>query len=190
MLVQCTSRDFVHILAISDRRLFRSVLIPLFFSKDGLNLLVKILTTMAHEQNLEGLFNRDAPLEVLIVHQERHQVVELTGLEVARIRDATLVHSLEFLLADETVQVIIDLPNDELDVGACRSASEELERASDVHRANLIVIVLLGSVAAAQKLEHSIQLLLLNGLNFNRLEDLSWTRLQFFHLISVMFKFF
>ena len=96
---------------------------------------------MAHEQNLEGLFNRDAALEVLIVHQERHQVVELTGLEVARIRDATLVHSLELLLADETVQVIIDLPNDQVDVGASRPASKELKCASNIHCADLVRIV-------------------------------------------------
>ena len=190
MLVQCSPRDFVHILAIGDRWLLRGVLVPLLFSKDGLDLFVKVLTAVTHEKNLQGLFDRDASLEVLIVHQERNQVVELTGFEVAWVGDAALVHSLEFCLANVTVQVIIDLPNDELDISASWAASEELKRARDVHSTNLIVVLLLGSVAGAQKLEHAIKLLLLDGLDLDCLEDLSWTRLQFLHLDVFGFKFF
>ena len=132
---------------------------------------------MTHEQNLERLLDGDAPLEVLIVHQERDQVVELSWLEIAGVGNATLVHRLELLLADETVQVVIDLPNDQLDVCARRPAPEELKRASDVHRAYLIVVLLLCSVATAQEIEHSVKLFLLNGLDLDRLENLSWTRL-------------
>ena len=190
MLVQCTSRDFVHVLAIGDRWLLGRVLVPLFFSKDGLDLFIKVLTAVTHEKNLQGFFDRDASLEVLIVHQERNQVVELTGFEVAWIRDATLVHSLEFLLANVTVQVVIDLPDDEFNIGTSWSASEELKRTRDVHSTNLIMVLLLGSVAGAQKLEHAIKLLLLDGLDLDCLKDLSWTRLQFLHLDFVRFKFF
>ena len=190
MLVQCTPRDFVHVLAIGDRWLLGRVLVPLLFSKDGLDLFIKVLTAVTHEKNLQGLFDRDASLEVLIVHQERNQVVELTGFEVAWIGDAALVHSLEFLLAHVTVQIVIDLPNDEFDIGASWSAAEELQRARNVHSTNLIVVLLLGSVAGAQKLEHAIKLLLLNGLDLDRLEDLGWTRLQFLHLDLGRFKFF
>ena len=81
---------------------------------------------MAHEENLESLFDGHASLEVLIVHEERHQVVELSWLEVARVRNATFVHSLEFELADITVQIVIDLPDDELNIGAGWAAAEEL----------------------------------------------------------------
>jgi len=137
---------------------------------------------MTHEQDLQSLFDGDTSLEVLIVHQEGYQVVELAWLQVAWIRDAALVHRLELLLAHETVQIIVDLPNDELNIGAGRAATQELKRAGNVHRADLVVIVSLGSVAAAQEFEHTVQLFLLNGLDLNSLEDLSWTRLQFLHL--------
>ena len=190
MLVQGSPRDFVHILAIGDGWLLRGVLVPLLFSKDGLDLFIKVLTAMTHEKNLQGLFDGDASLEVLIVHQERDQVVELARFEVAWVGDAALVHSLEFLLANVTVQVVINLPNDELDIGASWAASEELQRARNVHRTNLIVVFLLGGVTGAQELEHAIKLLLLDGLDLDRLEDLGWTRLQFLHLGFFSFKFF
>ena len=177
MLVQRSPCYFVHIFAVGDRWLLRSVLVSLLLTEDGLDFFVKVLTSMTHEQNLQGLLDSDPSLEVLIVHQERDQVVELSWLEIAWVRDATLVHRLELLLADETVQVVIDLPNDELDVGARRTAPEELKCASDVHRTDLIVVLLLGSVTTAQELEHSVKLFLLNGLNLDRLENLSWTRL-------------
>ena len=182
MLVERPTRDFVHILAIRDRWLFGSVLVSLFFTKDGLNLLVKVLTAVAHEENLEGLLDGDATLEVLIVHEERHQVVQLAGLQIAWVRDASLVHSLELLLANETVQVVIDLPNDELNIGTGWAAAQELQSTSDIHSADLVMIILLRRVTAAEEFEHAVQLLLLNRLDFNSLEDLGGTGLQFLHL--------
>ena len=184
MLVQCTSRDFVHVLAIGDRWLLGRVLVPLLFSKDGLDLFIKVLTAVTHEKNLQGLFDRNASLEVLIVHQERNQVVELTGFEVAWIRDATLVHSLEFLLANVTVQVVIDLPDNELDLGACGLAAEELKSAGDVHSGDLVKVVLLALVLRGQEVEHAIELLLLDRLDLDGLEDLSGTLLQFLHFVT------
>ena len=173
MFGQSTSCDFVHILAIGDRGLFRSVLVALFLAKDGLNLFIKVLTAMTDEKNLESLLNSDTSLEVLIVHEESNQVVKLSGLEVAGVGNATLVHSFELKLADETVEIIIDLPNDELNIGASWAASKELKSASNVQSTDLVVVVLLSSVTAAQKVEHAVQLFLLNCLNLNGLEDFS-----------------
>ena len=177
MLVEGSASNFADVFTVGDGWLFGSVLVSLLLTKDGLDLLVKVLTSVAHVKNLEGLFDSDATLEVLVVHQESHEVVQLAWLQVGWVANATLVHRLELLLADETVQVVIDLPNDELDVGARRTAPKELKCASDVHRTDLIVVLLLGSVTTAQELEHSVKLFLLNGLNLDRLENLSWTSL-------------
>ena len=62
---------------------------------------------MAHEENLESLLNGDSSLEVLVVHEESYEVVELARLQVARVADAPLVHRLELLLRNVTVQVVI-----------------------------------------------------------------------------------
>ena len=189
LLGQGTPRDFVHILAIGDRRLLRGFLVALFFAEDGLDLFIKVLTAVTHEKNLQSLLNGDTSLEVLIVHEECHQVVELSGFEVTGVRNAPLVHSFKLKLANETVQIVIDLPNDELDVGACGPASKELKRACNVHCADLVVVVLFRRITAAQKFEHAVQLILLNGLDLNGLEDLGGARLQLLHLVSCSNKF-
>ena len=69
---------------------------------------------MAHEKNLQGLFDGDASAEVLVVHEERDEVVELARLQILMIADAALVHDLELLARDKTVQVVIHFLSDKI----------------------------------------------------------------------------
>ena len=78
-------------------------------------------------------------------------------------------------------------PDDELDVGAGWSASKELKGAGNVHGADLVMVVGLGSVSSAKEVEHTVQLLLLNGLDFDGLEDLGGARLQLVHNLKRFF---
>ena len=96
------------ILTVGDGLLFAGLLVALFFSENRLDLLVQVLAAVAHEQNLQGLLNRDSAAEVFVVHQEGHKVVELAWLEVLRVADASFVHRLELEPGDETVEVIVD----------------------------------------------------------------------------------
>ena len=189
LLGEGSACDLVHILAVGNRGLLTCLPIALFFAEDGLDFLIEVLTSMTHEENLKGLFDGDLTLEVLVVHEEGDKVVELAGLEVLSVANAALVHRFKFGLGDETVKVIIDLPDDEIDIGACWSASEELKGACNVHGADLVQIVSLSSVTRAQEVEHTVQLLLLNGLDLNSLEDFSGACLQFFHLYDFSFNY-
>ena len=78
-------------------------------------------------------------------------------------------------------------PNDELDVSASWSTSKELQSTGDIKRANLIVVVGLGGVTSAKEVEHTVQLLLLNGLDFDGFEDLGGTSLQLLHNLKRFF---
>ena len=82
-----------------------------YLPEDGTNLIIEALTTVAHVEDLQSFFNSDAALECLVVHQELHKVEELAGLESSLIRNATLVHGQELLLAHITVQIIINFLN-------------------------------------------------------------------------------
>ena len=107
LLVEGTARNLADVLFIGDRLLLTRVFIALFFAEDGLDFLIEVLTAVAHKENLEGLLDCDSSAEVLVVHEESDKVVELTGLQVQVVADASLVHGLEFLLGNETVQIVI-----------------------------------------------------------------------------------
>ena len=79
-----------------------------YLPEDGTNLIIEALTTVAHVEDLQSFFDCDAALEGLVVHQELHEVEKLARLEPSLIRNATLVHGQEFLLAHITVQIIIN----------------------------------------------------------------------------------
>ena len=177
MLIESAPRDFIHIFAISDRLLLRAVLFSLFFAEDGSNFLIEILTTVAHEKDLECLFNGDTSSELCIVHEEGYKVVKLTGLEITEVSDASLVHGLKLLPVDVTIEIIIDLPDDELDVRLGWPTTQELEATSDVHGSDLVVVFSLSSVTRAEEVKHAVQLLLLNRGNLNSLQDLCGTGL-------------
>ncbi len=110
--------DLVYILSIGDFP-FRSVSI-LFFAalgceqliillEDGLDLFIETVSTIAHIENLQSLFNSHSALESLVVHKELDNVKQLAWLETSLIRDTSLVHSLEFLFADIAIEIIINL---------------------------------------------------------------------------------
>ena len=66
-------------------------------------------------------------------------------------------------------------PNDELDFGTSWSASEILKSSGDVHSADFVVVVSLGGILSDEVVEDTVELSLLNSLDLNGLEDLSWT---------------
>ena len=108
LLVKSAASNFVDILGVGDGLFFAGVAIGLLFAEDGPDLVVELVTTVAHEQNLEGLFDGDAAAEVLVVHEESDKIVELARLQILHIADAALVHGLELLLRNVTVQIVID----------------------------------------------------------------------------------
>ena len=109
LLVKSAASNFVDILGVGDGLFFAGVAVGLLFAKDGPDLVVELVTAVAHEQNLQGLFDGDASAEVLVVHEESDKIVELAWLQILHIADAALVHGLELLLRDVTVQIVIDL---------------------------------------------------------------------------------
>lgn len=141
MVRQCTLVNLFQVL--SESNFFVGAILILFLiTEDSLDLFVKSITTVAHEENLKGLFNGDTALEGLIVHQELNKVEQfawfkswgqavLTGKLLGD--DTATVHSDELVLGDVTVQVIIDFPNDESNVVTVWTLSKELEDTSDIH---------------------------------------------------------
>lgn len=77
---------------------------------------------------------------------------------------------------------LVTYPDDELDVGLGGPAAKELEGAGDVHGADLLEVFSLGAVLGLEEIEDTVQALLLNGLDLDRLEDLSGGLLQLLHL--------
>ena len=68
-------------------------------------------------------------------------------------------------------------PDNKVDFGLGWSAAKELKSSCNIHWSNLIKVILLILVLLSEVLEHSVQILLLNGLDLNGLEDLGWTSL-------------
>lgn len=128
----------------------RTVLVLFFVAEDGLDLVVELVTTVSDEENLECLLNGDASLERLIVHQELNEVEQLAGFESGfeavlsselLAHDAALVHGQEFVVVDMTVQIIIDLPNDQTHLSPGWAQAQELEDTGDIHGANFILVL-------------------------------------------------
>ena len=65
-------------------------------------------------------------------------------------------------------------PNDELNFGTSWSASEILKGSGNVHGADFVVVVGLGGILSDEVVEDTVELSLLNSLDLNGLEDLSW----------------
>ena len=81
-------------------------------------------------------------------------------------------------------------PNNEIDLGLGWSASQELEGPCNIHWSNLVQVVSLVLVLLLEVFEDSVEFFLLDGLDLNGLEDLSWTSLQFLHLVCLFLDFF
>ena len=162
--------------------LLRAVLFSLFFTEDSLDFFIQILTTVAHEEDLECLFDGDTSLEVRVIHEEGDKVVQLAWFKIREVSDASLVHGLKLLPVDVTIEIIINLPDDELDVRLGWPTAQELEATSDVHGSDLVVVFSLSGVTRAEEVKHAVQLLLLDRGNLNSLQDLGGTGLKLLHL--------
>ena len=174
MLVEGPLVDSLHILAIGDASLLRAVRTGIVLSKDSLDLVIEHHSTVTHIQNLEGLFDGDTALKSLVIHEELDEVEELSWLEVGMVRDATLIHGHELLLGHETIQVVINFPNDQLNLSLGWSAPKEEKSLGDVHGTDLVSVLSLVLVLLAEVIEHTVQLVLLNGLDWHLLEELGW----------------
>ena len=102
---------------------------------------------MADIQDLEGFFNSNAALESRVEHKELNDVEELSGFEAGRVGDASLVHDAELLLGYISIEIVVDLPNDEVHIGLGRLAAEELQYTGEIKGSDLILVVVrLGGV--------------------------------------------
>ena len=139
--------------------LVRAVGVLFLVPKNVLDLLVELLASVAHKQNLEGLLDGNLTLEGLVVHQKLREVEQLLRLVLwvesvlaAQFLgdDAPLVHGEEFVVVDIAVQIVVHLPDDLLDVVARGVQAQELEHASHVQRTDPpllpvgLVLVVLG----------------------------------------------
>ena len=70
VLIEGPIIHLLHVLTVGDAQLFVTVWIVGLIAEDSLDLVVEVLSTVLHEQNLEGLLDGDASLESLIVHEE------------------------------------------------------------------------------------------------------------------------
>jgi hypothetical protein len=68
--------------------------------KNCLDLFIKLVSAVTNIKDLKGLFNSNLGFESLVVHKELHDVEKLARLKPSIIRDATLVHGLEFFFAN------------------------------------------------------------------------------------------
>lgn len=143
---------------------------------------------------MEGFLDRDAALEIDVVHQELDEIEEFAGLEACFVRDATFVHRIEFRPAHTPVEIVVHLlcvrsagqayPDHKRDL-ALRHAQAQVDQAfHEVVHADLVTVLLLPGICAltprpypywlrrsAARLtkppEHAVQALLLHGLDLH-----------------------
>jgi len=121
---------------------------------------------VSNEQYLKSLFDRYSSLEVSIVHQILNEIEEFAWLKARFVGDTPLIHDLEFIFADVTVEVIIDFPDVKCHFRSQQFQTEVCEHFHKVIWSNLIIIdLVLFRILADEIIEHSVQLLLLNSLD-------------------------
>ncbi len=131
--------DLTHVFAESDG-LLNTIGILLVIAEDGTNLFVQAVASIPDEQDLEGLLDGYRALEGLIVHEELGQVEQLAGFQADGVGDATLVHGAELLAGHQAIEVVINLPNDEVHLGLGGLAAKELQDAGQVDVGYLILV--------------------------------------------------
>mmetsp|Transcript_1338 Transcript_1338/g.3306 ORF Transcript_1338/g.3306 Transcript_1338/m.3306 type:complete len:221 (-) Transcript_1338:164-826(-) len=115
------------------------------------DLVVELAAAVAHEDDLQCLLDTDLSSLLLVVHQELGQVEQVSGLHSRRVRDATLVHGQELVPPDHVVQVVVDLPDPELDLLSGRLVPELHQRVGDLLPTELFVLL------GVQPLEDALQ---------------------------------
>ena len=95
-------------------------------------LLKKIRVRVSDVDQFQGVFYCDFISAGKVVHEELHQVEEITGLESSLVENAPLVHEGEFILIDLTVEIFIDFPNPLVDLGFAEGETEFGENSDDI----------------------------------------------------------
>ena len=133
--------DLLYVLAVCDF-LFASVWVLLVRTKDRLDFVIELVTSVAHEKDLKCLFDSDFALVLLVVHEELDQIEQLARLQISLVVDATLVHSHEFFFGNVAIQIVIDLPDDQVDFTTAWLAAQILEHVRQVNGSNLVLGIL------------------------------------------------
>ena len=121
---------------------------------------------MSDEKDLEGLFDGDGSLELLIIHEELDKVEKLAGFLVLGVSGASLVHHVVLLKVNITVEIIIDFPDNHLDLSLGGLASEELENTGDIHVSDLVLFGLgLLGVLFDKVIENGVETSLEDGMD-------------------------
>ena len=61
-MLKCPREDLLNVLTVSDFTL-RAILVLLLVAENVFDFLIKLVTAMAHEQDLEGFFDGNGALE-------------------------------------------------------------------------------------------------------------------------------
>ena len=172
MLFDGSRVDFVEVLAEGDR-LFSTVSVFLVLVEDGFDFEVEAVTPVSDEQDLKSFFDRYSSAITFVVHEELSQVVELSWLKTALVVSASLVHDLEFVLADVAVEVVVDLPDVEGHFGPQQLKTKPRQLLHEIRWTNLILVLLsLLRILLTQMSKNTIQTVLLNARNRLRLQHL------------------
>ena len=123
--------DLFDVLLICDLLLL-FVLLLVVDSENGFDLSVKSFSAVPDEEDLQRVLDGDSAPELFVVHQELHEVEELSGLEASRVRYSPLVHRHELVFADHPVEVVVDLPDHVGDFGLGRVGAHLVESLHEV----------------------------------------------------------
>ena len=141
MLFDGSRVDFVEVLAEGDG-LFSTVSVFLVLVEDGFDFEVEAVTPVSDEQDLKSFFDRYSSSIAFVVHEELSQVVKLAWLKTALVVSASLVHDLEFVLADVAVEVVVDLPDVEGHLGPQQLKTKPRQLLHEIRWTNLILVLL------------------------------------------------
>ena len=137
---------------------------------------------MSHKYDLQSVLHGDFTSVVAVIHQEEHQIEELSRFQSTRIDRAPLVHGLKLLLADHPVQIIINLPDHLLQLAPRGVRPQEVEHLVEVVNCDLVHLIgLLIRLKPDQLSKDSVEMDLLNAFDLDLLENLSRALSQFLH---------
>ena len=95
-------------------------------------LLKKIRVRVSDVDQFQGVFYCDFISAGKVVHEELHQVEEITGFESSLVENAPFVHKGEFILIDLAIKIFIDFPNPLVDLGFAEGETEFGENSDDI----------------------------------------------------------
>lgn len=125
--------SFSHLFEVLIEKHFSLLTVFSLFSllEDVLDMLFK-LVWMTNVNELQCVFNCNAPSASDIIHQELSQVEEISRFEPGLIENAALVHECEFVFIYRAIEVFIDFPDPLIDFGLAEGEVELCQDSDDV----------------------------------------------------------